>query len=342
MNRFLFNHSEKVVWTLVLLIFLWIAGCEMAKSAPPILFNVSHRSPVPELVAKTWSTHAAVRKAVTYSSTLHMASQQRPRLWDDRFNGRWSQILAVRDGTGKLVISGPDGSPVLLPSGHRDMTITPEHIYRLARNRLTRHPSPPAMVIIDEITANTADEIAQFLHYVNRDYLTGDPVAIELRSRLAFFVVGGDDVRPQSFPAVIKRFLRKTKRPVYAEIYGGKMGKDPNTRIAVNARMQGIAIRWMHRMGWNVRPMVSAKHLHIGWGPGSVKALKWRIDAVIRNVGMRPAVWHLNGGRSPAARGLARLVLQTASLRYRPTRLTPYEQREIREMAKMLHRQRAK
>lgn len=334
---------KKLLVFLVTAMATWIVLDDIAKPAPPILYQVSHRTNDPTLVQQVWRTHAAIRKAVQ-DTALYMVSQQRPRLFDARIAPRWAQVIPVRDAGGRHVIQGPDGGPVYLPSGHQDMTLTPERILFLAHNKLTREPNyPPTMLVIDEITANTADEITAMLWLLEQKIAEGtDPAYAEIRNRLAFYVVGGDTVRPQSFPRFLRRWIARNQSPVYAELYGGKIGRDPRSRIWVNARMQGYALRWMKKMRWNVRPMVSAKKIHIGVGAGSVKALKWRIDAAIRNTGMRPAVWHLNSGRIPAARGLARMVLHTSSNRYQPPRLTPRETREIQRIVRNLNRSRAK
>lgn len=274
-----------------------LGGAEAQATAPPVLYHVSHRAD-DGLRSQVWSSHARIRRTVSHEAGI-LASQQRPRHFSACFADSWAQVVNVRDRDRSKTAG------LWLPNGRPNMVVTPQAIYDRAVRSLERNADwPPSMIVIDEVTANTSSQVQDFALAVEAWAKRGDEQAQAILDRLAFYVVGGDSVRPRNFTRPLVRFLARTKSPVYAELYGGKL-RQSKTRKQVERRTKGTAIKAMQRHHWNVRPMVSAAPMHIGSGPKAIKRLKWRVDNIKRNTGLAPAYWHISSADSPAAWSLS-------------------------------------
>lgn len=283
-----------------------------AQAAPPIALNSD---------SVAWRTHARVRAHVLSTPNTLLVQQRKPDNYDVTLDGRWAIIMPTRsmdagggclasDFYGGRIITSKDGGLVMRPSGEPNCSIRPEHLYLSAIDRLALDPR---YIVVDEVASDTMKPITDFVVYLDRKANAGDRTAQAIRSKLAFYVMAGDAIRPQHFPAALRSFFKRTKAPIWGEIYGPEIHKArprangvQNGRL-VRAHFKGRAILTMRRMGWNVRPMVAAAPRYVGTGRASIINLRQRIRFIRASTGMLPAVWKLNGV-TPSEAGLGHMV----------------------------------
>lgn len=291
---------------------LTLVGAALA-SAAPIPVNVSTNHATEDLRGELWRTHARIRATVLSEPNVHLIAQRVPHNYTARLDHQWSIIQPTRDARcGVGTMYGERGT--LVPgTRYGNCALTPARLYQRATDRL----ATPGVrwVVIDEIATGTMPSVDSFLRLADARARQGVPEAQRLVKSLAFFVVGGDGVRVKRFPSYTRRWLRESKAPVWAELYGGKLRdvRKPGPSGVQNGRkvlhlLKGTGVQTMRRAGWNVRPMLSAKPMHVGTGRASLVNLRQRFRMVQHSTGMIAGVWHLNSSDGPAVYGLGHMV----------------------------------